>query len=454
MTHPSNRSLPSWLTLCLLLALGALVGASLGGCNVTPGDDDDDDATDDDDDDDGLTIYDLQQDGFEEDAFVTLEDVVVTTWPCSDGFFVQEPEGGEYSGLYIYTYSDALDQLEVVPGDIVTVSGTMSEYFEMTEMVLSNIADIEITGATDAPEPVAVDIDVLLSGDTAEPWESVLVETSGTVSAAADNYGEWAVDGLHVDDMCHPADPDVGTPVNRIAGVMDYAWENWRINPRSDDDLDLGEAPPAETVTVYEIQEGDVAEGPVKVEEVVVTSGLIEPYSSCEWSGFFVQEQAGGAYSGIMVAFRVADFSGFDVTIGDVLTLEGVYSEFYDLSEITVDAPEDIEVTGSAAEPAAANFDDPCAIDHEAYEGVLINLQASMGPIEVTTAIDEYGEFEVNSCLMVDDAFFENTTCGTETETPDPPVGTNLTSVTGLLHYTYSVYKLEPRSLDDFVGWP
>ena len=453
MSISTLRLLPGWLALSLLLCAGGAVG--LSGCNVTPGDDDDDDdATDDDDDDDGVSIYDLQQDGFEEDAYVTLEGVIVTTYPCSDGFFVQEPEGGAYSGLYVYAYTDALDQLEVVPGDIVTVSGTMSEWYEMTEMTLSNIADIEITGATDAPAPEVIDISDLQSGDSAEPWESVLIQTSGTVTAGTDNYGEWAVDDVVVDDMCYAADPGVGTPVNAIVGVIDYAWDNWRINPRMEEDLDLGEAPPPETVTIYEIQEGDVPEGPVTVENVVVTSGLVEPYSSCEWSGFWAQESAGGAYSGIMIAFLVADFGSFDVAVGDTVNITGTYSEFYDLSEITVAAPEDIEVTGSGPAPAPTDFDDPCAIDYEAYEGVLINLQASMGPIEVTAEIDEYGEFQVNSCLQVDDVFFENDSCGTDIETPDPPMGTYLTALTGVMNYTYSVYKLEPRSLDDFVGWP
>ena len=452
MTHPIFGRIPSWL--CLTLTLG-LSGAVIAGCNVTPGDDDDDDdATGDDDDDGGISIYDIQQDGFADDEFVVLEGVVVTTEPCSDGFFVQEPEGGPYSGLYAYTYTDALDQLEVVPGDIVTVSGTLSDWYGMTELTVSNAADVEITGATDAPEPEVIDISDLQSDATAEPWESVLIQTSGTVTAGADNYGEWAVDGVKVDDMCFAADPDVGAPVNAIAGVIDYAWDNWRINPRFEADLDFGDAPPPEVVTVYEIQEGDVDAGPVAVEDVVVTSGLVEPYSSCEWSGFWVQEQAGGAHSGIMVAFMIADFAGFDISVGDVVSLSGDYSEFYDLSEITVGDPADIEVTGSAAEPAPTVFDDPCAIDHEAYEGVLIKLQATADPLEVTTAIDEYGEFELNGCLMIDDMFFETDSCGTQVETPDPPQGTYLTALTGLLQYSYSAFKLEPRSLDDYVGWP
>ncbi|MDP7114140.1 MAG: hypothetical protein QGH45_19370 [Myxococcota bacterium] len=454
MTTKTLLPLPGWLALSLLLCAGGAL--ALSGCNVTPGDDDDDDASDDDDDDDdgGLTIYDLQQDGFEEDQFVTLEGVIVTTEPCSDGFFVQEPDGGPYSGLYVYTYSDALDQLELLVGDIVTVAGGMSEWYGMTEMTLANIADIQITGATDAPAPEVIDISDLTADETAEPWESVLIQASGTVTSGADSYGEWAVDDVKIDDQCHPAEPGVGTQVNAIIGVIDYAWDNWRINPRSDDDLDLGEAPPPETATIYEIQEGEVNEGPVTVEDVVVTSGLMEPYSSCEWSGFFVQEQSGGPYSGIMVALQVADFPGFEVNVGDVVTVSGDYSEFYDLSELTIASPDDVEVTDTGAAVSPATFDDPCGIDYEAYEGVLIKLQATGYPLEVTTAIDEYGEFELNSCLAVDDAFFENESCGTSNETPDPPQGTYLTALTGVMTYTYEAYKLEPRSLDDYVGWP
>ena len=446
-----RRDLLPWL-LALLVALSL-------GCNVTP-DGDDDDVTDDDDDDDGLDIYGIQQDGEGLDEFVTLTDKVVTMPDCLDGgygyFAVQEPDGGEYSGLLVFTFEDVIVEIDVTPGQVVNVAGTVTEYYDMTELTLSAASDLEVTGTAAVPEPVALTAADLAEG-TGEPWESVLVELQSpqTVTEGPNSYGDWRIDGVKVCSTCYTPDPEpvAGQGVDKLVGVVLYDYGEFCIAPRDANDVQLGEVGPVETVTISDIRQGDVAAGPVRLEDVVVTSQVSEAYSSCEWRGFTVQEQAGGPNSGIYVGFLDADLSGFSVSVGDVVNLQGSYEEFYDLSEIKLAAAEDFEVVGSAAPPAPIVID-PCISDAEleTYESVLVQVvDAEVTDENPDGPTDDYGEFEVGGCLRVDDMFL-NDFCGGSTTSPEPPQGTVMT-VTGAIHYGYNNYKLEPRGQSDFQGW-
>jgi len=444
----------------LLPWLLALLAAAALGCNVTP--DGDDDASDDDvaDDDDGLTIYDIQQDGAALDEFVTLSDKVVTMPDCLDGgygyFAVQEPDGGEYSGLLVFTFEDVIVEVDVTPGQVVTVAGTVTEYYDMTELTLSAASDLEVTGSAAVPEPVQLTAADLAEG-TGEPWESVLVELTSpqAVTEGVNQYGDWRIDGVKICSTCYTPEPEptAGQAVESLVGIVLYDYGEYCIAPRDASDVVLGEVGPVETVDISDIQQGNVPAGPIRLEDVVVTSPVSEAYSSCEWRGFYVQNQAGGAYSGIYVAFLDADLPGFSVNVGDVVNLEGNYEEFYDLSEIKLAAADDYEVTGTATPP------DPIVIDAciddatlETYESVLVQVvDAEVTDENPDGPTDDYGEFQVGGCLRVDDMFM-NDACGGSTTSPEPPLGTVMT-VTGLVHYAYGNYKLEPRGQSDFQGW-
>jgi hypothetical protein len=78
----------------------------------------------------GTTIYDVRQGEVPVGTVVTLSEVVVTTPMVLDDegnarFLVGEPEGGEFSGIYVYVYADAAGS-QLAPGDIVTITGTYS----------------------------------------------------------------------------------------------------------------------------------------------------------------------------------------------------------------------------------------------------------------------------------------------------------------------------------------
>ncbi len=450
-TKKMNKDSLIWLSAALAIACAGLLAVNLGGCNVTPGDDDDTAGDDDDDDATSGGIYDLQQSGFTDGDYVTLEGKIVTTPKAEEGFFIQEPAGGEYSGLYVFAYSDVLDQLDIAPGQVVTVSGTMTEFYDMTELTLTSTSDFEITDTTTPLTPEVLDSSALTAAN-AEPWESVLVETSGTVTSL-DEWGNWEVDGnVKVDDLFYHVEPAVDATVNRVAGVMNYSFEEFLLEPRDADDVDVeGAAPTASTI--YEIQQGDVAEDTVvSLEGVIVTTPLTEVYGSkCDKQGFWVQDPAGGEYSGVFVVFYIDSLPGFSVTPGDVVDMSGLYSEYYDLTSLVLQDAGNYSVVSSGTVPDPAVIADPCSFDEEAYEGVTIQIQN----LTVSQTIDEvgYGQFEVNECLLVDSAFFEYTTCGDEDLTPDPPADQVITSITGPLTYGYDEFKIEPVDASSFEGW-
>ena len=94
--------------------------------------------------------------------------------------------------------------------------------------------------------------------------------------------------------------------------------------------------------------------------------------------------------------------------------------------------------------PAPVAISDPTTIatdgaDAEQYEGVLVTVS----DVAVTTATDAYGQFIVDSSLMVGSLFF--------TDFLEPAVSTTYTTITGPLHFTFDDFKLEPRTAADLV---
>jgi predicted extracellular nuclease len=397
-----------------------------------------------------VTIFDIQQGMVAEGSIVTLQDVVISS-PVNveeGGVFVQDQAGGEFSGIYLFMYTEIVDGLPLAPGDVVTLTGEYTEFYEMSEVTVKSLGEIEVVGNVAPPAPAVVAAaDIATGGPLAENYEGVLVSVEGvTVDAPVNQYGEFTVDGgLVIDDYFlldaeNKPEPNPGAVYDVITGPLFYGFEQFRVLPRTIDDLVGGEGGiTAEPRTIYEIQQGMVAENsPVIVEQVVVTSPL-----TFKGDTFFVQERDGGEYSGIPVF--VHDEQGLQVQVGDVVTLEGVYQEYYDQSQVVLDNPGDIEVI-EAGEPLMPELVDAAAIatggaSQENYEGVLVRVEG----VTVDQAPNTYGEFTLDGSLIVDDLFF---TMGAG---PQPQAGQMYTSISGVMTYDFEEAKLAPRDLQDLV---
>ena len=194
--------------------------------------------------------------------------------------------------------------------------------------------------------------------------------------------------------------------------------------------------------TIYEVQGGAIAmDTEVFLANVVMTSPM-----AASPPGFFIQEpgsEADPEYSGIFVYIadnQVAEDLAGSVAIGNTVDITGTYTEYYDLSEISIDETADLALTGTGT----VNPVDVAACDvgtgggsMEAYEGVLVRVSN----VTVTNEDLGFGEFEVEGCLSVDDLFYAAT----------PALDTVFSSITGPMNYTYSAAKIEPRGESDLA---
>ena len=397
-----------------------------------------------------VTIYDIRMGNVPPDTVVTIRDVVVTSQvQQNDGaVFVQEQDGGEYSAIYLYV-EDIAATLDLSPGDVVDVTGFYSEFFDQSQISANIPGDIVVTGSTDVPTPVTVNAaDIAAGGASAEAYESVLVRVEDVEATGATNeFGDIPIDdGLIISnfflwDTGDGLDVLPGTTFGFVQGPLLYAFEEFKVAPRDENDYDAMLVPcedVATTATIFEVQMGNFEENDyVRIEDVIVTT----PIGARAGDLFNVQDAAGGAFSGISVF--VVEPDGLDVEPGDQVSICGVYTEFFEESQLRVQAVDDITSSGTAPVPAAevlASSTVGAGAEAEDWEGVLVTVE----DVTVSVAPNCFGEWEVDDVLLTSDAFFEN-------GWPMPAVDDTYTTLTGVMQYSFDRYKLAPRDTDDIA---
>jgi predicted extracellular nuclease len=183
------------------------------------------------------SIYDIQYttnasgDSPLEGSSITTRGVVSAI--DGDKFWLQDGAGA-WNSIYVFYNTTGGPAI----GDSVIVTGAISEYFELTELTPTEITIVSSGNTVAAPT-------IVNTGDAgAEAYESVLVQVQGVNNSEVDNYGQWTVnDGsgnIFVDDRLFDYTPTQGNTY-RVVGIMDYAFEEWKIEPRDADDIeDLG----------------------------------------------------------------------------------------------------------------------------------------------------------------------------------------------------------------------
>lgn len=164
-----------------------------------------------------------------------------------------------------------------------------------------------------------------------------------------------------------------------------------------------------------------------------------------EDAGFWVETGSQQPYTGLAV------FSGGTqpaLQVGDVVTVTGVYEEYFGLAELGSPTVTILE-TGSPL-PFAPLVVDPTDIATggpaaEMYEAMLLQVD----DVAITTvnpdAPDDFDEFAVTGDLRINDFNFADldNTC---------PLDSGFTSIVGTLDYSFDNTKLEPRDAAD-VAW-
>jgi len=481
---------------------------------------------------------------------VTVSGIVMAV--SSSGRFYLQDGGTTWDGIYVYDTSVQPSQ-----GDSVTFTAEVDEYYGLSE--LKNVADSTIHSSGNALfDPISATTGELGAGcsDTGEPYEGLLVVlTDVTVSAEANNYGEWYVDDgsgeCQIDDDFFSVTPSVGDFFDSITGVVDYGYGEYEVNPRGADDVVTTAIGPtlvsvdfvptfpvpdedvSVTATAYDDKAGLVVElntsddggttwasttmtdnsdstysgtiagqtegvsvdffvlltdsdsnteqsdtftvtfssvgeitsiydiqyvpdpdtddaSPLVDQEVTITGIVTAEF----WGGsgnrnIYVQDDE-AAWSGIVV-FEYGGWDNFDINSpegvvhsvaeGDSVVITGTVVEYYNKTEITDVTSFDIIAHGSLAVNPLAVTCQELTDNAESYEGVLVGI--------ADCSVDDpdlgYGEWSI--------------TDGTGSARLDdnwdyyywPEAAQDLSEVVGVLDYTYSNYKIQPRLARDVV---
>ncbi len=181
------------------------------------------------------------------DELVTTMGVVTAVKPGdTPRFYLQDNSYTSWGGVYVYD-----ETVSPSVGDQISISAYVDEYYGFTE--LKNVAEYSINSTGNTPLFQSVNTEEIGEGCSlnAEMYEGMLVEVSNVTLESINQYGEWYVsDGsgsCKIDNYFYPDElppVNIGDEIGSIIGVVDYAYGEYSILPRSEDDIsfDGGEA--------------------------------------------------------------------------------------------------------------------------------------------------------------------------------------------------------------------
>jgi hypothetical protein len=332
------------------------------------------------------------------------------------------------------------------------------------------------TGTIPAPATVNV-AEVNTDGSLAESYEGCLVQVQNiTVSNPDAGHGDFMVkhssgtEELLVSpkfDDNYNYDPAADDAFAEITGVLEYSYVNFRLQPRSCTDLIDGQSQPVcepcpvagAPVTIEQIQNpaaaGYVPTGcPVRVSGVVVTTPV---FITSNEDSFYVQDPAGGPWSGVFIFARGLDASTLGP--GSKVDIDGATDDYYGRTQIAATA---ITPTGSETVPAPAVVTpadvNTAGAQAESYEGVLIRVENVAVSRAVVPGTDErdHGDFGVVTLtaptteLIVGWDFEHSYACPPDQmpaicSQDNRAAGDGFDFIQGVLDYSHDEFRLQPR---------
>jgi len=224
-----------------------------------------------------LTVHDIQYstDGaspYDGDV-VTVSAIVVATDYSGDKYFIGDPGGGPWSGVYVFDWT-----FTGSPGDWVTFTTEVDEYYGLTE--LKNVTSLTIDSTGSVPPAYATTCAI---ADTSEALEGVLVTLSNLI-VTHDTSGVWVVsdgtgDLIVANNFDYSYNASVGDSITALTGIMQYDWNEFRIEPRFDADIEAiadtsDTTEPGDIITIAQLQANPSAyDGDEVTIEGVVTIG-------------------------------------------------------------------------------------------------------------------------------------------------------------------------------------
>jgi hypothetical protein len=277
-------------------------------------------------------------------------------------FVIESPAGGYWNGVHCF---DNTSSTVVQRGDLVRVSGVVTEYFNLTEVDFFGSENVEIlSSGNPLPGPTIATASQLTDGSAfGELLEGVYTRIENVeVTLADDGFGQWLVtDGtgsaLIGDDAFYLYQPTLGDSIDAVEGVTGYSFSERKLEPRDTSDI-IG-PPIVSTVRYSPIP--PTAAGPITISAIITDNGTINRaklYFSTDNGASFdstdLGDQGGNLWAasvgpftdGTIVDYRVevTDDSGFDarqpaigeydlyVGLVEIATVQGTFAAGSDAS--------------------------------------------------------------------------------------------------------------------------
>ncbi len=344
--------------------------------------------------------------------------------------------GGSWSGLILYGDSTAA----LARGDSITISGTVDEYYGLTE--LKDFSDVQVI-STGHTLPGAIELTTAQVCE--EQYESVFVSVTDAIVLVENEFSYEINDGsgsCHMGNRGDFTEPNVGDTVD-VQGPLFYGEDEWRIQARDNNDITIHGGG---VYTCYEIQ-GQQPDSPYDGQTVSVTGIVVvgggEYYSSS--SAYAVIMDAGGGSWGGLTLY------GTDVASlqrGDSVTVTGTIDE-YDYFGAWVDTftelvyPSAVVVHSTGHTLPTPEPLDTGDVGQEQWESVLVSVT------DVTVTEDDlgYGEWAVSDSsgdIRIDDLG--------DDITYSPSIGDTFSEIIGVCWYSFDNFKIEPRDDNDLIN--
>lgn len=345
-----------------------------------------------------------------------------------------DAEGGPWAGLTIYGDSGAF----LARGDSITISGTVQEYYGFTELAyLSNVAVVSTGHSLPGPIPLTT------AAVCDEQYESVFVSVTGAVVVSSGQYSYEINDGsgsCYIGTRGSYTEPSVGDTID-VQGPLFYEFDEWRIQPRDNNDItNHSGGGGGDVYTCYEIQ-GQQSSSPYEGQNVSVT-GIVaagsNDYTATSYTYSALADAGGGPWSGLLLFG--SECAGLQR--GDSVTVTGTVVEYYGMTELSV--------TSYAVHSTGHPLPDPeplstaelaTAADPEQWESVFVTVSdcevTQTGLPYYTWALDD-GTGECYAGTMGDFSY-------------GPVAGDQISSMTGMLWFSWNNFKIEPRDDGDIT---
>jgi hypothetical protein len=169
---------------------------------------------------------------------VTVDGIVTAAGFSGGGFFISEPSGGPWRGIYIET-----NRTGIKPGDKVIIKGIVDETFGMT--CIRSIKSVSILDSNHPiPYPNQIATGQITSAEQAEAYEGTLVKVQNSTCVQPtlaggrfsinDGSGVCMVDDAFLSgkkSLYH-----TGELFSAMCGIVVYSYGDYSINPRSRND--------------------------------------------------------------------------------------------------------------------------------------------------------------------------------------------------------------------------